>query len=61
MLADRHTVKPHPIGVRLLVERYSQTVGGGLVAGEVHANPVPQVNEIAASHHGDEPPAADLL
>lgn len=61
MLAYRHSVEPHPIGVRLLVKRYGQTVGGGLVAGEVHANPVPQVHKIAASRHGDEPPAAYLL
>ena len=61
MFADRHTVEPHPIGVRLLVERYGQTVGGSLVAGDIHANPIPQVHEIAASRHGSEPPAADLL
>lgn len=61
MFADRHAVEPHPIGVRFLVERYGQTVGGGLAAGEVHANPIPQVHEIAASCHGSESSAANLL
>jgi hypothetical protein len=61
MFADRHAVEPHPIGVCFLVERYGQTVGGGLVAGEVHANPIPQVHEIAASRHGSESSAANLL